>query len=131
MQESDDDALLSKKREVAGRRKRTGKIEVPDQLPLELLTDDSSSEDEADQGEPGDSGARPRRRKVSAVEKRLTRLDRGPQDQMVGSTVYRVAAKLDERLAPKASRFSQSTKDRLLRRNRTVTRPRSGFFIKK
>ncbi|KAM4054681.1 u3 snoRNA associated domain-containing protein [Hirsutella rhossiliensis] len=129
--DSEDDAPSTKKREAAGRRKRTDRVQVPSLLPLEFLTDDSSSEDEADDSKISDRSAQPRQRKVEAVEKRLTRLDRGPQDERIGSTVYRVAAKLDERLAPKVKRYSLSARDRLLQRNRTAAKPRSSFFTKK
>ncbi|KAF4503809.1 hypothetical protein G6O67_006945 [Ophiocordyceps sinensis] len=131
LQDGEDDVPPTKQQEATGRRRRTDRVQVPDLLPLEFLTDDSSGEDEADEGEAGDSGARPRRRKIAAVEKRLTRLDRGPQDEWIGTTVYRVAAKLDERLAPKAKRSSLSIKERLLQRNRTAAKPRSGFFTTK
>ncbi|EHK24597.1 uncharacterized protein TRIVIDRAFT_30735 [Trichoderma virens Gv29-8] len=106
-------------------RKRT---EIPAVLPAEFLTD-SSSEDEADDSTGVAAG--PKRRKVAGVEKRLTRLDAGPKDEVVKSTVYRVAKKTDERLAPKLKKHSKSSKDLLLKRNRPAATSATGFFKRK
>lgn len=65
---------------------------------------------------------------MADVEKQLARVDRGPRDEIVGSTAYRVAKKADERLAPKSKKFAQSSKDVLRRRNRTAVAARGGFF---
>lgn len=99
---------------------------APNLLPAEFLTD-SSSEDEDDDDQ-GKLSARSKRRKVAGVEKQLTRASRGPRDEVVGSTLYRVAKKTDDRLAPKSSRHTQSSKDLLRRRNRTAVAARGGFF---
>lgn len=73
----------------------------------------------------------PKRRKVATVERKLTRLDRAPRDERVGSTVYRVAKKTDERLAPKSKKQTKNIKTLLLKRNRApAVKPRSGFFKK-
>lgn len=74
--------------------------------------------------------ARPRKRRVTAVERTLARQNRGPRDERVGSTVYRVAKKVDERMAPKLRKHARSSKELLLKRNRSVAKPRSGFLVK-
>lgn len=100
-------------------------------LPAEFL-DDSSSEDEDGDDADGTAAAKsslPKKRKVAAVERQLTRLDRGPRDQQVGTTVFSVAAKKqDGRLAPKAKYGAKARKEALLRRNRAAVQPRAGFF---
>ncbi|POR34055.1 Uncharacterized protein TPAR_05726 [Tolypocladium paradoxum] len=129
-----DDAPSTNKQTSATRgRNRTDRVQMPNLLPLEFLTD-SSSEDE-DEDEDGDAGhtgsSRPKKRHVSAVERRLSRQDRGPRDERLGSTVYRVAKAEDERLAPKVKKHSKSTKNVLLKRHRTGVKPRAGFLAKK
>ncbi|KAL7923900.1 hypothetical protein ACQKWADRAFT_288193 [Trichoderma austrokoningii] len=116
----------SKKPETSG-RKRVQKANIPAVLPAEFL-EDSSSEDEDDDA--ADAASGPKRRKVSGVEKRLTRLDAGPKDEVVNSTVYRVAKKTDERMAPKLKKHTKSSKDLLLKRNRPAVRSGTGFFKK-
>ncbi|PTB56697.1 hypothetical protein M431DRAFT_518439 [Trichoderma harzianum CBS 226.95] len=110
-------------------RKRTEKSQIPTVLPAEFLTD-SSSEDEADDST--EVAAGPKRRKVAGVEKRLTRLDAGPKDEVVKSTVYRVAKKTDERMAPKLKKHTKSSKELLLKRNRpAAAKAGTGFFKRK
>ncbi|VUC26429.1 unnamed protein product [Clonostachys rosea] len=108
---------------------RGDKIQIPTILPDEFLTD-SSSDDEDDRRQDLELASGPKRRKVASVERKLTRLDRGPRDETIGSTVYRVASKNDQRLAPKAKKYTKSAKDVLLRRNRTAVPSRGGFFKK-
>ena len=96
-------------------------------LPAEFLTD--SSEDEADEID-DQPEERPRKRRVATVERSLARQERGPRDERVGSTVYRVAKKTDERMAPKLKKHAKSSKDILLKRNRSVTKQRPGFFVR-
>jgi U3 small nucleolar RNA-associated protein 16 len=103
------------------------KSDIPAVLPAEFL-EDSSSEDEDEDA--ADSASGPKRRKVSGVEKRLTRLDAGPKDEVVNSTVYRVAKKTDERMAPKLKKHTKSSKDLLLKRNRPAAKSGTGFFKK-
>lgn len=103
---------------------------MPNLLPAEFLTD-SSSEDEAEDDRSVSAG-RPKRRKITAIQKSLARESRGPRDERVGSTVYRVAKKVDERMAPKLGKYAKSSRDLLLKRNRTAVKPqRSGFLVKK
>ncbi|KAM5351471.1 hypothetical protein ACJ41O_004194 [Fusarium nematophilum] len=109
-------------------RPRVGR--APNLLPAEFLADSSSEDEAAGEGDDGAAAARPRKRRVAAVERSLTRLDRGPRDQTVGSTVYRVAKKVDDRMVPKMRKHAKSSKDLLLRRHRSAAKPRSGFFVK-
>ncbi|KAJ4319745.1 hypothetical protein N0V84_006220 [Fusarium piperis] len=101
---------------------------MPNLLPAEFLTD-SSSEDEG-AGEDDQAVARPRKRRVTAVERTLARQNRGPRDERVGSTVYRVAKEVDERMAPKLRKHARSSKELLLKRNRSAAKPRSGFLVR-
>lgn len=117
----------SKKSEASSGRKRVQKSDIPAVLPAEFL-EDSSSEDEDEDA--ADAASGPKRRKVSGVEKRLTRLDVGPKDEVVNSTVYRVAKKTDERMAPKLKKHTKSSKDLLLKRNRPAAKSGTGFFKK-
>ncbi|OTA04415.1 hypothetical protein A9Z42_0050120 [Trichoderma parareesei] len=110
-------------------RNRADRSNIPAVLPAEFLTDSSSEDDEED-GEDG-AAAGPKRRKVSGVEKRLTRLDAGPKDEVVKSTVYRVEKKMDQRLAPKVKKHSKASKELLLKRNRAAVTSGSGFLKKK
>ncbi|KAI5465715.1 hypothetical protein BGZ63DRAFT_374339 [Mariannaea sp. PMI_226] len=107
--------------ETAGRRRRTDKIKVPDLLPAEFL-EDPSSEDEDENSNA--VVARAKKRKIADIEKSLASESRGPRDERVGSTVYRVAKKADERMAPKTSKQSKNSKDLLLKRNRTAVAAR-------
>ncbi|EFY90190.1 hypothetical protein MAC_03705 [Metarhizium acridum CQMa 102] len=125
--ETQTEEVLAPTQEVSG-RKRSGKIVIPSVLPAEFLTDsDSEEEDEMESSLGQDL---PRRRTVSGVEKRMSRDGRGPRDEVIGSTVYRISKKVDERLAPKARKYSKSTKDTLLKRGRAPVQGRSGFFKK-
>jgi hypothetical protein len=112
----------------SGGRKRAEKSHIPAVLPAEFLTDSSSEDEDEDST---DIATGPKRRKVSGVEKRLTRLDAGPKDEVVKSTVYRVAKKTDERLAPKLKKHSKASKDLLLKRNRPAAKSGSGFLKRK
>lgn len=117
----------NKKSESSSGRKRVQKSDIPAVLPAEFL-EDSSSEDEDEDA--ADAASGPKRRKVSGVEKRLTRLDAGPKDEVVNSTVYRVAKKTDERMAPKLKKHTKSSKDLLLKRNRPAAKSGTGFSRK-
>ncbi|KAM0514325.1 hypothetical protein ACHAPE_006906 [Trichoderma viride] len=117
----------SKKSEASSGRKRVQKSDIPAVLPAEFL-EDSSSEDEDEDA--ADAASGPKRRKVSGVEKRLTRLDAGPKDEVVNSTVYRVAKKTDERMTPKLKKHAKSSKDLLLKRNRPAAKSGTGFIKK-
>lgn len=105
---------------------------MPELLPAEFLTE--ASDPDSDSDDYGDAaaaaaGLSKRARTVAGVEKRLTRLDRGPRDAQRGSTVFRVARARDERLAPAAANSSKRIKDALLRRDRAAVKPRAGFFV--
>lgn len=126
--EEDSDEQMAMSSSVGRRRSRPAPRAV-NLLPAEFLTDSSSEDEDEDEGGGADrSHSRPKRRRVAGVEKRLTREARGPRDQVVGSTLYRVAEKRDERLAPKVTKLARNSKDLLRRRNRTPVAPRGGFF---
>ncbi|KAJ3532771.1 hypothetical protein NM208_g8289 [Fusarium decemcellulare] len=112
--------------EVSIQRKRAAR--GPNLLPDKYLADSSSEDEESVDYD--STVARPRKRRVATVERNLARQDRGPKDERVGSTVYRVTKKADERMAPKLRKHARSSKDLLLKRNRSVAKPRSGFFVK-
>lgn len=116
------------KQEQVGRR-RSEKVAIPTTLPAEFLTDSESEGDEEE--EESTTADRPRKRKVSSIEKRLTKDGRGPRDEVIGSTVYRVTEKVDERLAAKANKRSKSAKEMLLSRGRAPAKSRSAGFLKK
>lgn len=102
---------------------------TPNLLPAEFLTDSSSEDEGADDDD--QAVARPRKRRVTAVERTLARQNRGPKDETIGSTVYRVAKKVDERMAPKLRKHARSSKELMLKRNRSAAKPsRSGFLVK-
>jgi hypothetical protein len=107
---------------------------VPKLLPLDYLTD-ASSDDEDDAEEEGEKGEKKQKKtredRIAAVEKGLKRKERGPRDEVVGSTVYRVMKERDERLAPKVTKYAQGQKAALLRRDRPVVKARSGFIVKR
>ena len=129
-EDSDDDVdaqnVDRNGREFTTGKKRANKMSIPDLLPDEYLTDPSSDEEENDTASATER--KPKRRRVAVVERNLTRLDRGPRDEQLGSTLYRVTKKTDDRLAPKLSKHAKSSKDVLLKRNRTAVKPRGGFF---
>ena len=98
-------------------------------LPDELL--ESSSEDESDEDAVDNpANNRPKRRKLSVVEQKLARRNRGPRDERVGSTVYRVEKKRDPTLAPMAKKHTQNRKADLLQRGRAAVSSKGGFFKK-
>ncbi|KHN99443.1 uncharacterized protein MAM_02296 [Metarhizium album ARSEF 1941] len=109
--------------------KRPGKVAIPTVLPAEFLTDSESEADHDTESSAGEE-ERPRRRTVPAIEKRMSRDARGPRDEVIGTTVYRVSSKVDQRLAPKVKRYSKGSRDVLLKRGRAPVKGRSGFFKK-
>ncbi|WYZ40692.1 hypothetical protein EsH8_IV_001033 [Colletotrichum jinshuiense] len=109
--------------EVTGRR-RLNKFDLPSELPAEYL--DSDSEEEGDD----ETERKPRKaRKLHTAEAQIARESSGPKDEVVGSTVFRVVKKQDERLAPKAQKYSVNAKQALLTRGRAPVRARKGFLV--
>ncbi|TWU76695.1 hypothetical protein ED733_001563 [Metarhizium rileyi] len=116
-------------KKAASGRKRFEKLVIPSVLPAEFLTDSESDDEDSDmESSPGAN--RPRKRTVSAIEKRMSREGKGPRDETIGSTMYRVSKAVDTRLAPKARKHSRSSRDLLLKRGRAPVTGRSGFFKK-
>ncbi|PHH63953.1 hypothetical protein CDD81_5172 [Ophiocordyceps australis] len=110
-------------------RLRRDKAQLPEVLPADLLTD-SSSEDEQDETA---KSRRPKKKTMAALERTMSRQERGPRDQVIGSTVYRVVSKQEQRLAPKMNKHSRNFKDELRVRGRAMQKPRGGlaFFTNK
>ncbi|GAP86516.1 putative sporulation protein [Rosellinia necatrix] len=138
-EEGDADADAEERQNAASKRQRRTQRELPDTLPAEFLTDSSGDEDDGD-GD-GDDGTalrkmvrrRPRKITFDTAMQVLGAEGRGPRDEVVGSTRYRVLAEQgDQRLAPKANKASRRTKEALLRRGRTRVAPnkKRGFFVK-
>ena len=128
-EQEDQEATEDKQVAPTSARKRNEKIQFPNLLPEEFL---SSDDEEQEEGEDyADESRRPKRRKVSGIERSLARQNKGPADEAIGTTVYRVAKKTDDRMAPKVKQYSKSTKELLLKRNRVAAKPRGGFLAKR
>lgn len=72
-------------------------------------------------------------RKITTAERKIAREVKSglPRDTVVGSTVYRAAAKKqDERLAPRGGKQSANAKKALMVRGRKGTTAKKGFFVK-
>ncbi|KAI0535642.1 hypothetical protein GGR58DRAFT_478600 [Xylaria digitata] len=118
-------------RNVTSKRQRR-KQELPDMLPAEFLTD--SSEDEDDETVLKKMVKRPKKITFETAMEVLSAEGKRSQDEVVGSTRYRVLAQQgDERLAPKMDKNSRSAKEALLRRKRApvASNKKRGFFVKR
>jgi hypothetical protein len=105
------------------------KTKVPILLPEEFLTDESEPGSDAESF--GHLDGPPKRRRVANVERTLTRLDHGPADERVGSTMFSVAKKeTNSRLPPKMNKNAKHRKDALLKRKRVAVQPKGKFFKK-
>ncbi|KAI0861009.1 hypothetical protein F4860DRAFT_477546 [Xylaria cubensis] len=115
---------------ISKRQRRTQKL--PDMLPAEFLTDSSDNEDDEAALKKMVKG--PQKINFETAMQVLSIEGRGPRDEVVGSTRYRVLAEQgDPRLAPKANKNSLRVKEDLLRRGRarvTLNKKR-GFFVKR
>ncbi|KAK1835212.1 hypothetical protein QBC39DRAFT_250921 [Podospora conica] len=104
------------------------KREIPKLLPLELL---GSDDDASDDDQAGDKSAK-RHKKLPRNGAAWIAEPKGPRDQKVGSTVYRVVDKRgDGGLAPKAKAEAVNLKIALMNRGRKTARPNKGFFVKR
>ncbi|KXH59251.1 hypothetical protein CNYM01_06116 [Colletotrichum nymphaeae SA-01] len=109
---------------TTGRRKR---LDLPSELPAEFLESDSEDDGES---EDAAGNRKPRKaRKLETAEAQLLREARGPRDEVVGTTVFRTVKKEDERLAPKAQKYSVNAKKALLARGRAPVKARRGFLV--
>ncbi|KAK1473236.1 hypothetical protein CCUS01_17216 [Colletotrichum cuscutae] len=109
---------------TTGRRKR---LDLPSELPAEFLESDSEDDGETEDGA-GDRKPR-KARKLETAEAQLLREARAPRDEVVGTTVFRTVKKEDERLAPKAQKYSVNAKKALLARGRAPVKARKGFLV--
>lgn len=98
-------------------------------LPLEFL--ESDDEDEATTMTDA-TAHKPKKIKFNTVERRLARSEgRRPQDERVGSTLYRVLAdRGDSKLAPKQHKYTLGMRKELLIRGRMAIQ-KKGFFANK
>lgn len=125
---------------------RKAKGQAPNLLPAEFLESDDSDSDGDDAGAgqkrrrtaaaaaaEAAAARRPKKIKFETAERAAVREEgRGPVDQRVGGTVYRVLkARGDESLAPKKSKYAAHQKNALLARGRVPVRRSSGFLLKK
>ncbi|KAI0554970.1 hypothetical protein F4679DRAFT_243919 [Xylaria curta] len=128
--EGEDDEEEEGQKTIAKRQRRTQKL--PDMLPAEFLTDSSDNED--DETALKKKVKRPQKINFETAIQVLGAEGKGPRDEVVGSTRYRVlAGQGDPRLAPKANKESRRVKEDLLRRGRarvTLNKKR-GFFVKR
>ncbi|KAJ0109290.1 hypothetical protein J7T55_009622 [Diaporthe amygdali] len=113
-------------------RKRLDRRALPDMLPDDFLEAASEDEEDDEEGDSDDGNRKPRKAKFNTVAKQVAKAEsRRPQDQRVGSTVYRVVRKQDDTsLAPKLGKYSRHDKELLLRRGRPVAR-KGGFLVKR
>ncbi|EAA29828.1 hypothetical protein GE21DRAFT_4927 [Neurospora crassa] len=117
-QPSEDEAESESEEEAAGALAEKRKREIPKLLPLELLESDDE-DDEVPRRSDSAEGAK--RRKV-------VREAKGPKDEKVGSTVFRVVPNnTNQSLAPKVKRQALNLKETLLLRNRKP-QVKGGFF---
>ncbi|KAI0458373.1 hypothetical protein F5B21DRAFT_460844 [Xylaria acuta] len=127
-EEGDDEE--AERNTTSKRQRRTQKL--PDRLPAELLAD--SSEDEDDEAALKKMVKRPQKITFETAMQVLGAEGKGPRDEIVGSTRYRVlAGQGDPRLAPKANKNSRRVKEDLLRRGRArvASNKKRGFFVKR
>ncbi|RYO92211.1 hypothetical protein DL764_008163 [Monosporascus ibericus] len=117
--------------ETTGRR-RVEKLKLPSMLPPEYLTESSSEgEDEAASER---AAKKPKKINFEDALRSIGKEARVPMDQVVGSTVYRVAAgQPDKKLAPKMHKNTRYVKEDMLRRRRAPVAPnkKRRFFVAK
>ncbi|KAK7938004.1 uncharacterized protein PG986_014872 [Apiospora aurea] len=125
-EESDEEEFETEK---AARRstaqQKLDRHNLPDELPAEFLTD-SDSEDEGKR--------RPKKIKFEDAVQSLKKEGGRPEDEVVGSTVYRVLADQgDKSQAPRMHHNARRMKEQLLRRGRAPapTGKSKGFFKSK
>ncbi|KAG5921435.1 hypothetical protein E4U61_006736 [Claviceps capensis] len=127
----DDEKSAPAPAPAAAGRKRAERTQIPNVLPAEFL-EDSSSDSDGDASHSSDVDApRRRARTVPSVERRLARQAKGPRDEVIGTTVYRVSKDVDARMAPKVKKSAQSAKDALLRRGRQPVQGKGPGFFKR
>ncbi|TGJ85621.1 hypothetical protein E0Z10_g3148 [Xylaria hypoxylon] len=127
--EEEEEEEEEEKNTTSKRQRRTQKL--PDTLPAEFLTD--SSEDEDDETALKKM-VKPKKITFETAMQVLGAEGKGPRDEVVGSTRYRVLAQQsDDRLAPKVNKDSRASKEALLRRKRVpaASNKKRGFFVKR
>lgn len=139
--ESDAAAARKRKRAADASPEKSKPAPAPSVLPAEFLESDSEDDNDAMDVDQQDGPRTKKPRTIKAAGRAISReahaAGASRPDQVVGSTVYRTATKKrDERLAPKGSKDSASTKKNMLIRGRQATQQRpvkggkKGFFVK-
>ncbi|KAF4914530.1 hypothetical protein CGCVW01_v010589 [Colletotrichum viniferum] len=120
-----EDLADAEQADVAASKKPTRRrLDLPAELPAEFLESDSE-----DDGEDGAEGQPRKARKLNTAKAQISREGRGPKDEVVGSTVFRVVKQEDQRLAPKSHKYSIGTKKAMLARGRTAVGVKRGFLV--
>ena len=127
---------------------RHGRLVVPDVLPAEFLTDSDSDSDSGKPSRKKTSSAQQlplwhqRPKKITfdedeaAARKRIDRVEaraaKGPHNERVGATVFKVVKRLeDPRAPPKAGRGGLASRLDLLARRRLPQHAKQAFFAKR
>lgn len=127
-EDEDEEAGTGDVEKATTGRRRAEKFNLPSVLPAEFLTD---SEDESEDERDLRVAKKPKKIKFDDAIQTLSKEGRGPRDEIVGSTAYRVVADQgDEKLAPRANHNSKNVKEMLLHRRRVGVAPNkaNGFF---
>lgn len=123
-EDDDDSAAVQRQLLSFIEQRKSGKLSGA--LPTAFLTDSSSDEDEDVSVQ-----KKPKKGSVKTIERRFGAGPGAPRDAQVGTTVYRVHKKVDERMAPSLRRYAKSQKDVLLRRDRAPAKKSAGFLKKR
>ncbi|KAK2741646.1 hypothetical protein CKAH01_06987 [Colletotrichum kahawae] len=122
--EAEDLADAEQPGAAAPKKPTRRRLDLPAELPAEFLESDSE-----DDGEDGADGHPRKARKLNTAKAQISREGRGPKDEVVGSTVFRVVKQEDQRLAPKSHKYSIGTKKAMLARGRTAVGAKKGFLV--
>ena len=129
--EAEEETVEAPKAAVTSKSSRKRKLETPNLLPAELLESDDEEDLEAAQLERESAMKLPKKIKLDVEERLSQHTTPLPQDERIGSTVYRVTAdKGSGKLAPKLSKESVQLKQKLLARHR-LPEKKGGFLVKK
>ena len=129
--EAEEETVEAPKAAATSKSSLKRKLETPNLLPEELLESDDEEDQEAAQLERESAMKNPKKIKLDVEERLSQHTTPLPQDERIGSTVYRVTAeKGNGKLAPKLSKESKQLKQKLLARHR-LPEKKGGFLVKK
>ncbi len=129
--QSEEETVKAPNAAATSESSRKRKLETPNLLPAELLESDDEEDQEAVQLEKESAMKNPKKIKLDVEERLSQHTTPLPQDERIGSTVYRVTAdKGNGKLAPKLSKESMQLKKKLLARHR-LPEKKGGFLVKK